>query len=193
LNCCFQIQLAALLHGQRSVATGLVAALLAIEVGRCRFTVLKLLLKALGIKYDKVLSTVAFKFNMRRHIEGLAAPASREEEVETSELGEPGGPGESGESGELVELDEGGELGESGEEEAVVGRCMLIPTRPQVDRDCFQRLKLKHDEPLSNVAFNFNLRRYTVGWARRRVHQYATSLRAACEAGAYTRPLFSST
>jgi hypothetical protein len=27
---------------------------------------------------------------------------------------------------------------------------------------CNQRLKLKCDEPLSNVAFNFNLRRYSV-------------------------------
>jgi hypothetical protein len=26
---------------------------------------------------------------------------------------------------------------------------------------CIQRLKLKCDEPLSNVAFNFNLRHYT--------------------------------
>ena len=27
---------------------------------------------------------------------------------------------------------------------------------------CNQRLKLKSDEPLSNFAFNFNLRRYSV-------------------------------
>jgi hypothetical protein len=27
---------------------------------------------------------------------------------------------------------------------------------------CNQRLKLKYDEPLSNVAFNFNVRRYTL-------------------------------
>jgi hypothetical protein len=28
---------------------------------------------------------------------------------------------------------------------------------------CNQRLKLKCDEPLSNVAINFNVRRYSVG------------------------------
>ena len=33
----------------------------------------------------------------------------------------------------------------------------------RVDRAWFQRLKLKYDEPLSNFAFNFNLRLYTKG------------------------------
>jgi len=36
----------------------------------------------------------------------------------------------------------------------------LTPVRPRVDRAWFQRLKLDYDEPLSNFAFNFNLRRY---------------------------------
>ena len=31
---------------------------------------------------------------------------------------------------------------------------------------CNQRLKVKCDEPLSNFAFNFNLRRYTTGYVR---------------------------
>ena len=31
----------------------------------------------------------------------------------------------------------------------------------RVDRAWFQRLQLKHDEPLSNFAFNFNKRRYS--------------------------------
>jgi hypothetical protein len=37
-----------------------------------------------------------------------------------------------------------------------------IKTRVESAPDvCNQRLKLKCDEPLSNVAFNFNVRRYT--------------------------------
>jgi hypothetical protein len=39
----------------------------------------------------------------------------------------------------------------------------VAPGGSQVDRARVQRLKLKnYDEPLSNVAFNFNLRRYTM-------------------------------
>ena len=33
--------------------------------------------------------------------------------------------------------------------------------KPQIKSAWFQRLRLKCDEPLSNVAFEFNLRRYT--------------------------------
>ena len=50
----------------------------------------------------------------------------------------------------------------------------------------FQRLKLEDDEPLSNVAFNCNLRRYTEG-----VTEMITMFNVT--AGAYTRPLLSST
>jgi len=32
-----------------------------------------------------------------------------------------------------------------------------------------QRLKLEYDEPLSNLAFNFNLRRYSALGCRRRI------------------------
>jgi hypothetical protein len=35
--------------------------------------------------------------------------------------------------------------------------------KPTLKAPGTKRLKLKHDEPLSNVAFNFNLRRYSVG------------------------------
>jgi len=35
----------------------------------------------------------------------------------------------------------------------------LTPSRPRVDRVWFHRLKLKYDELLSSVAFNFNFRR----------------------------------
>ena len=44
----------------------------------------------------------------------------------------------------------------------LVGRCMLTPGWTRVGRAWFQRLKLKYDEPLSNVAFSFNLRRYNL-------------------------------
>jgi hypothetical protein len=47
-------------------------------------------------------------------------------------------------------------------------------------------LKLQHDEPLSIFAFSFNVRYYNKWWdiiEEKREH----------EAGAYTRPLFSST
>ena len=37
-------------------------------------------------------------------------------------------------------------------------RFTLVETR--VERAWFRRLTLKYDEPLSNFAFNFNLRRY---------------------------------
>ena len=124
--------------------SSLVAALLAIEVRRCMLTPGGLRLdrawfqfnQRLKLKHDEVLSSFAFNFNLRRYIEGLAAPGSREV-VEVIEPGESGEPGEEGDKGEL---DQGGELGASGEED-------------------------------------------DVGRARRRVHQYATSLRAACEAG----------
>jgi len=75
-----------------------------------------------------------------------------------------------------------------------------------------EHLKLKGDDPLSNFAFKFNLRRYTSGKyrvelarkhklqaeasARRHraeVVDLARRARAAVEAGAYTRSLLSST
>ena len=56
-----------------------------------------------------------------------------------------------------------------------VGRCRLTVSKPRVESAygvCNQRLKLQCDEPLSNVAFNFELRRYMAartaaasGWA----------------------------
>jgi len=45
----------------------------------------------------------------------------------------------------------------------VVGRCRLNPVEACVESAWFQRSKLKHDEPLSHVAFNFNLRPYKMG------------------------------
>ena len=64
-------------------------------------------------------------------------------------------------------------------------------------------MKLNYDEPLSNVAFNFNLRRYAVGLlantcdAGDKLAGYLRLVDAQAapglEAGAYTRPLFGST
>jgi hypothetical protein len=41
-----------------------------------------------------------------------------------------------------------------------VGQCTLPPGRPRVDRAWSHRLKLQHDDLLSNFAFSVNLRRY---------------------------------
>jgi hypothetical protein len=38
---------------------------------------------------------------------------------------------------------------------------MFKRVETRVERALFQRLKLEYDEPLSNFAFNFNVRRYT--------------------------------
>jgi len=48
----------------------------------------------------------------------------------------------------------------------VVGQCRLTLSNPSRTRAWFQRLKLICDEPLSNFAFNFNLRRYSVAALR---------------------------
>jgi hypothetical protein len=52
-------------------------------------------------------------------------------------------------------------------------------------------LKLKHDKLLSSFAFNCNLRRYTKDATKSKGGPVFAALRA--EAGAYTRPRFSST
>ena len=41
-----------------------------------------------------------------------------------------------------------------------VGRCRLTVSNLSRKRTWFQRLKVKCDEPLSNLAFKFNLRHY---------------------------------
>jgi len=45
---------------------------------------------------------------------------------------------------------------------AMVGRRILNPSVTSVESAWFQRLKLKHDRPLSGFGFNFNFRRYTM-------------------------------
>ena len=59
-----------------------------------------------------------------------------------------------------------------------------------------KRLKLKYDILLSNFAFKFNLRRYTKEEEERRRKDLAAAVeheRGEMEAGAYSRPLSSST
>ena len=47
--------------------------------------------------------------------------------------------------------------------EAARGEAVQVaPIKPTLKAPGTKRLKLKCDEPLSNVAFNFNLRRYSV-------------------------------
>ena len=85
----------------------------------------------------------------------------------------------------------------------VVGRRRLTPSRPLVDRAYFQSLKLNCDEPLSNLAFNFNLRRDIVVAkivakseeiaARRHVRWNYQMINADPPAGDYTRSHFCST
>jgi hypothetical protein len=88
-----------------------------------------------------------------------------------------------------------------------VGRCRLNPVEARVAIEArvesawFKRLRLTYEEPLSNFAFNFNLRRYNkergvMEAAAAAVAPECAVAEAACteaEAGAYTRPLFSST
>jgi len=68
---------------------------------------------------------------------------------------------------------------------------------------CNQRLNPRGDAPLSNVAFNFNMRRYTVAAVLMIAYTRMGGILAAAgggggaggaglQAGAYTRPLFGS-
>jgi hypothetical protein len=51
------------------------------------------------------------------------------------------------------------------------GRAVQVdPIKPALKVPGNNRLKLRYDEPLSNVAFEFNLRRYTLDAAMERGH-----------------------
>jgi hypothetical protein len=73
------------------------------------------------------------------------------------------------------------------------------PIKPTLKAPATKRLKLKYDKPLSSFAFNFNLRRCTVvPFLDLANHAASPSIDYRCDgvetpAGAYTRPLFSST
>ena len=74
------------------------------------------------------------------------------------------------------------------------------PLKPTLKPSKTKRLKLMNDELLSNFGFNFNLRRFIKGRFLRAVPELrgdmvvisSEGLVVAWEAGAYTRPLFSS-
>jgi hypothetical protein len=54
----------------------------------------------------------------------------------------------------------------TGFESTKVGRCRLKNVKTGVESAVYQHLKLDCDEPLSNFAFKFNLRRYTKDYLR---------------------------
>jgi hypothetical protein len=64
-----------------------------------------------------------------------------------------------------------------------VGWCNLNPVRASIDSAWFQRLKLRYEEPLSNLAFKFNVRRCSK-WANIQSIYMKTNESVA---GAYTR------
>ena len=73
----------------------------------------------------------------------------------------------------------------------VVGRCSLTLSNPVLKASGTKRLKLKRDEPLSNFAFNSNLRGYIVEGLPQMLGLEPED--TAVPAGAYTRSLFRST
>ena len=69
-----------------------------------------------------------------------------------------------------------------------------VPVQPILKPTGTKRWKLEYDEMLSSFAFRFNLRRYTkVTLAIAFQRELAILKRRISAAGAYTRPLFSST
>jgi hypothetical protein len=64
--------------------------------------------------------------------------------------------------------------------------------KPKLKPPGTELLKLGCDGPLSNFAFNFNLRRFTVVISTI-AYLVAIAFTWCLSAGAYTRPLFSST
>ena len=67
----------------------------------------------------------------------------------------------------------------------------IDPVKPMLNQPESKRLKLKCDKLLSTIGFNFNLRRHTKGAENAALRERNGVLES--EAGAYTRPVFSST
>jgi hypothetical protein len=73
------------------------------------------------------------------------------------------------------------------------------PMKPELKPPRNKHLKVKCDIPLLNYAFKFNSRRYSVVSARTAAEEIKRAAREATDvfrdamAGAYTRPLLSST
>jgi hypothetical protein len=81
--------------------------------------------------------------------------------------------------------------GEGGRLEIERGRAVQVdPINLVLKAPGIKRLKLKFDDPLPNFAFKFNLRRYNEVMS---FHACGANVGDMYEAGAYTRPLFSST
>ena len=93
--------------------------------------------KRLKLKYDNLLSSFAFKFSLRRYTQARA-----EAEVAAAASAEAASRREA----RLTE-----QRGEA---------VHVTPIKPKSKVHKSKRLKLKHDELLSNFAFEFNLRRY---------------------------------
>ena len=54
------------------------------------------------------------------------------------------------------------------------------PIKPALNAPGTKRLKLTYDKMLSNVAFDINLRRYTVGLIRRQMETLSESVVRRC-------------
>jgi hypothetical protein len=67
------------------------------------------------------------------------------------------------------------------------------PMNPALKAPGTTRLNLQYDVLLSIFAFNFNLRRYTEELYQQGFISYPRTETDSFPAGAYTRPLFSST
>ena len=72
------------------------------------------------------------------------------------------------------------------------------PLKSKLKATGAERLKLKHDDLLSRFAFKFNLRRYNMALRTTILAKMTNRLMSLATAnglaaGAYTRPLFSST
>jgi hypothetical protein len=71
------------------------------------------------------------------------------------------------------------ELGELREMMRTLGKAVQVdPIKPTLKAPETKRLKLKYDEPLSNFAFNFNLRRFS--WCRARGPRRCATCSPAC-------------
>ena len=156
--------------------------------------------KRVKLEFDKLLTSFAFKFNLRRYTEAECDTYQRcLEELEGSAgggVGPGGGSGGGGGGGrrggdggghsEARLAGGGGEPEEAAaaeaaaaaaavvaeevaqcEREAVVGRCRLTLSNPRLKAAGTNRLELTYDGPLSNFAFSFNLRRYTMAESAR--------------------------
>jgi hypothetical protein len=101
----------------------------------------------LKVCYDEPPSTFAFKSNLRRYTAERRLHSDEETETETQRGG--------GDS-------EGGGGGNGSAAGSTLGRAAQVdPIKPTMKAPVTKRLKLKYDEPLSNLALNFTLRRHS--------------------------------